>query len=329
MHWFGDIVDPKGNDINGKDLYVLIHDSDQVRNCKLTHKSRSVIAIAAAAISIGLLLICSFGYVSRTRMRSRGILHAFALFSLRSILAATDNFSEANKLGEGGYGPVYKGYFPEVQEVAIEKQSKTSLQGTKEFMNELKLIAKLQHKNLVRLLGCCVEQEEKILIHNIGFPLDPSKQANLDWTKRFQITEGIAQGLIYLRKYSRLKVIHRDLKASNILLDEAMNPKISDFGTARSFGINQIEANTRPAWENWKQGSYLELIDPLIKDTGNFKGALKSIAVRLLCVQEFPGDRPTISLSTTKGLSLVFLPQQRLEETTDFTTPQAEGPSAS
>lgn len=173
-------------------------------------------------------------------------------FSLRSILVATDNFSEANKLGEGEYGPVYKGYLPEVQEVAINKQSKTSLQGTGEFMNELKLITKLQHKKIVRLLGCCVEQEEKILIYEYmcSGSLDkllfyPSKQANLDWTKCFQIIEGITQGLIYLHKYSRSKVIHRDLKASNILLDEAMNPKISDFGTARSFGINQIEANTR------------------------------------------------------------------------------------
>ncbi|XP_028066288.1 G-type lectin S-receptor-like serine/threonine-protein kinase RKS1 [Camellia sinensis] len=185
MHWFGDIVDLKGNYINGEDLYVRNNDSDQVGNGKLTHKSRSVIAIAAAAISTGLLLICSFGYVLRRWMRSRGRVDRSAheldanskasvddlnngellLFSLRSILAATDNFSEANKLGEGGYGPVCKGYLPEVQEVAIKKQSKTSLQGTEEFMNELKFIAELQHKNLVRLLGCCVEQEEKILIY--------------------------------------------------------------------------------------------------------------------------------------------------------------------
>ncbi|CAL5342499.1 unnamed protein product [Camellia sinensis] len=264
MHCFGDLGDLKGNDINGKDLYVRIHDSDQGGNGKLTHKSRSVIAIAAAAISTGLLLICSFGYALRRRIRSQERVDRSA-HELDSnskalvddsnngeLLAATDNFSEANKLGEGEYSPVHKEYLPEVQEVAIKKQSKTSLQGTGEFMNELKLITKLQHKKLVWLLGCCVEQEEKILIYEYmcNGSLDnllfyPSKQANLDWTKRFQIIEGITQGLIYLHEYSRLKVIHRDLKASNILLDEAMNPKILDFGTARSFGINQIEENIR------------------------------------------------------------------------------------
>ncbi|CAL5403540.1 unnamed protein product [Camellia sinensis] len=226
---------------------------------KFKHRSRSLIVIAAAAISAGLLLISSFGYVLRMRrLRSQettdGDLHELDAnssasvagpsngellsFSLRSILVATDNFSEVKQLGEGRYGPVYKQY-------------KKSLQGVEEFMNELKLIAKLQHQNLVRLLGCCVEQEEKILIYEYtcNGSLDkllfcPSKQANLDWSKQLWIIEGIAQGLIYRHKYSRLKVIHRDLKASNILLDEAMNPKISDFGTARSFGINQIEANT-------------------------------------------------------------------------------------
>ncbi|CAL5406402.1 unnamed protein product [Camellia sinensis] len=229
----------------------------------------------SATIFAGLLLISSFGYVLRMRrlrrLRSQETIDAdlheldanssasaagpsngeLLSFSLRSILAATDNFSEVKQLGEGGYGPVYKGNLPEVQVVAIKKQYKKSLQGAEEFMNELKLIAKLQHQNLVRLLGCCVEQEEKILIYEYmcNGSLDkllfcPSKQANLDWSKQFWIIEGIAQGLIYLHKYSRLKVIHRDLKAGNILLDKAMNPKISNFGTARNFGINQIEANT-------------------------------------------------------------------------------------
>ncbi|XP_024156021.1 G-type lectin S-receptor-like serine/threonine-protein kinase B120 [Rosa chinensis] len=173
------------------------------------------------------------------------------IFRLRSILAAINNFYEANKLGEGGFGPVYKGILPENQEVAIKRLSKKSGQGYKEFMNELKLIAKLQHTNLVRLLGCCIEEEELILIYEYmpnrsldKFLFDPSENTRLDWSKRFQIIEGIAQGVLYIHKHSILKIIHRDLKASNVLLDGEMNPKISDFGMAKIFDMNQTEANT-------------------------------------------------------------------------------------
>ncbi|KAL7216157.1 hypothetical protein ACSBR1_028162 [Camellia fascicularis] len=225
-------------------------------------------------------------------------------FSLQSILAATDNFSEAKKLGEVG-------------------------------------------------LDLFISSDFHFSITDCdNFSLDPSKQANLDWSNLFQVIEGIGQGLICCHKYSRLKVIHRDLKASNILLDEALNPKISDFGTARSFRINQTDANTRRvvgtysymspkyalygqfyeksdvfsfgvllleivsgkrstnshqtehsltligwAWENWKEGSCLELIDPSIRDICNLQEALKCIVVGLLCVQEFSGDRPTMYAS--------------------------------
>ncbi|XP_050384051.1 G-type lectin S-receptor-like serine/threonine-protein kinase At4g27290 [Argentina anserina] len=173
------------------------------------------------------------------------------LFGLRSILSATNNFSEANRLGEGGFGPVYKGILVDNQEVAIKRLSKNSGQGYKEFMNELKLIAKLQHTNLVKLLGCCSEDEERILIYEYmpNQSLDKSlfdspKNTMLDWGKRFQIINGIAQGVLYIHKFSRLKIIHRDLKASNILLDGEMNPKISDFGMAKIIEINKKEANT-------------------------------------------------------------------------------------
>ncbi|KAK9167827.1 hypothetical protein Scep_003018 [Stephania cephalantha] len=177
----------------------------------------------------------------------------FRLLSYTTIVAATNNFSPANKLGEGGFGPVYKGRLQEGQEIAVKKLSKSSGQGLTEFKNEIMLIAKLQHTNLVRLLGCSIKKEEKMLIYEYMpnksldfFLFDPSGDGRkmLDWRKRVNIIEGVAQGLLYLHKYSRLRIIHRDLKASNILLDAEMNPKISDFGMARIFGGNDSAANT-------------------------------------------------------------------------------------
>ncbi|KAL9828905.1 putative protein kinase RLK-Pelle-DLSV family [Arabidopsis thaliana] len=174
------------------------------------------------------------------------------IFSFESVALATDYFSDANKLGEGGFGPVYKGSLIDGEEVAIKRLSLASGQGLVEFKNEAMLIAKLQHTNLVQLLGCCIEKDEKMLIYEYMpnksldyFLFDPLRKNVLDWTLRFRIMEGIIQGLLYLHKYSRLKVIHRDIKASNILLDEDMNPKISDFGMARIFGAQESKANTK------------------------------------------------------------------------------------
>ncbi|KEH19153.1 Serine/Threonine kinase family protein [Medicago truncatula] len=173
------------------------------------------------------------------------------VFTYSSIIVATNGFSSENKLGQGGFGPVFKGILPSEQEVAVKKLSKTSGQGMTEFRNELTLICKLQHTNLVRLIGHCIHERERMLIYEYMpnksldfFLFDSNRRKMLDWNKRFSIIEGIAQGLLYLHKYSRLRIIHRDLKASNILLDENMNPKISDFGVARMFTKQETEANT-------------------------------------------------------------------------------------
>ncbi|CAN1269192.1 G-type lectin S-receptor-like serine/threonine-protein kinase CES101 [Linum perenne] len=173
------------------------------------------------------------------------------MFHFETIVVATDYFSETNKLGEGGFGPVYKGNLMNGREIAIKRLSKSSGQGFAEFRNEAILISKLQHTNLVKLLGFCMNGAEMILVYeympNKSLDLilfDVERKSVLDWKKRFHIIEGIAQGLLYLHKYSRLRVIHRDLKASNVLLDDEMNPKISDFGLARIFGIKQLETNT-------------------------------------------------------------------------------------
>ncbi|KAJ7946234.1 Cysteine-rich receptor-like kinase [Quillaja saponaria] len=160
-------------------------------------------------------------------------------------------FSESNKLGQGGFGPVYKGLLSDGKEVAIKRLSICSEQGSEEFVNEVHLIMKLQHKNLVRLLGFCVDGEEKILVYefmpNSSLDVvlfDPNRRAQLIWSTRFNIISGIAKGILYLHEDSRLRIIHRDLKASNVLLDYDMNPKISDFGMARIFAGNEEEAST-------------------------------------------------------------------------------------
>ncbi|XP_030511487.2 cysteine-rich receptor-like protein kinase 10 isoform X4 [Rhodamnia argentea] len=172
-------------------------------------------------------------------------------FHLATIQAATNNFSHQNKLGQGGFGEVFRGQLLNGQEIAVKRLSEGSGQGVGEFKNEVVLLAKLQHRNLVRLLGFCLEGEEKILVYEFVpnksldyFLFDPDKRRQLDWSRRYKIISGIARGMLYLHEDSRLRIIHRDLKPSNILLDSEMNPKISDFGMARIFGVDQTRAKT-------------------------------------------------------------------------------------
>ncbi|KQK02512.1 putative receptor-like protein kinase At4g00960 [Brachypodium distachyon] len=165
--------------------------------------------------------------------------------------AATAGFSDLNLLGRGGFGPVYKGVLGSGEEIAVKKLSLESRQGVREFLNEVRLLLKVQHRNLVSLLGCCAASGQKMLVYPF-FPngsldhilFDRDKRAQLDWPKRYQIILGLARGLLYLHEESPVKIIHRDIKASNVLLDEKLNPKISDFGMARLFLEDASHVNT-------------------------------------------------------------------------------------
>eukprot|EP00253_Pinus_taeda_P007849 PITA_07849 len=174
------------------------------------------------------------------------------IFTMGTLLAATQNFHDDNKLGQGGFGPVYKGITPDGKEIAVKKLSLRSMQGRKEFMNEVKFLANIQHRNLVNLLGCCVDGSERLLVYEYlpnksldRILFDPNKRNQLNWPKRYNIIMGVARGLLYLHQDSPLRIIHRDIKASNVLLDRELNPKIADFGLARLFPEEETHVSTR------------------------------------------------------------------------------------
>ncbi|XP_065009140.1 probable LRR receptor-like serine/threonine-protein kinase At1g07650 isoform X1 [Musa acuminata AAA Group] len=176
-------------------------------------------------------------------------------FTLRQIKMATGNFSASNKIGEGGFGPVYKGLLPDGTIVAVKQLSSKSKQGNREFLNELGMISALQHPNLVKLHGCCIEGNQLLLVYeymennSLARALFGSEeyQLKLDWSTRKNICIGIAKGLAYIHEESRLKVVHRDIKATNILLDKNLNAKISDFGLARLDEEENTHISTRIA----------------------------------------------------------------------------------
>ncbi|MBA0849938.1 hypothetical protein Goshw_023011, partial [Gossypium schwendimanii] len=176
-------------------------------------------------------------------------------FTLRQIKDATNNFDAANKIGEGGFGPVYKGILADGKEIAVKQLSARSKQGNREFVTEIGMISALQHPHLVKLYGCCIEGNQLMLIYeylennSLARALfgPEESQLTLDWPTRRKICIGIARGLAYLHEESRLKIVHRDIKASNVLLDKDLNPKISDFGLAKLDEEDNTHISTRIA----------------------------------------------------------------------------------
>ncbi|XP_058197197.1 G-type lectin S-receptor-like serine/threonine-protein kinase RKS1 isoform X5 [Rhododendron vialii] len=237
--WHGDLMDSRVFSSGGQDLYIRV-DAVELGITEQQHLLFSPDTTTSLEAS-------SMG----KHFDESGTNPELPYFDLSIIVSATNNFSLDNKLGEGGFGTVYKGRLPNGQEIAVKRLAKNSGQGAEEFKTEVTLIAKLQHRNLVRLLGYCIQKDEKVLIYEYlpnkglnSFIFDRTKGSSIDWKMRFNIVLGIARGLLYLHQDSRLRIIHRDLKASNVLLDAEMNPKISDFGMAKIFGKDQIEANT-------------------------------------------------------------------------------------
>ncbi|GAY53028.1 hypothetical protein CUMW_146300 [Citrus unshiu] len=317
--WFGDLIDMRNFQDGGQDLYIRMSASELGGNNRRTDQENE----------------------------DQNEDLELPLFELATIANATDNFSINKKLGEGGFGPVYKGTLADGQEIA--------------------------HRNLVKLLGCCIQGEEKLLIYEFmpnrsldSFIFDQTKRKLLDWSKRFCIICGTARGLLYLHHDSRLRIIHRDLKASNVLLDHEMNPKISDFGLARTFVGDEIEGSTKRvvgtygymapeyasdglfsvksdvfsfgillleivsgkknrgfyhsdknlnlighAWKLWNNGMPSQLIDAYYQESCNLAEVIRCIHVGLLCVQHHPEDRPCMPSVILMLGSEIMLPQPK------------------
>ncbi|XP_042059084.1 G-type lectin S-receptor-like serine/threonine-protein kinase At4g27290 [Salvia splendens] len=258
--WFGDLLDtrelPAANGFQNVYIRVPLSLIDSTSDVE---KKKAPVSLILISIATGVVVstFINRALLLLTRWKKRGLKKnnediELPLIKMTTILQATNNFSQEKVLGVGGFGPVYKGNMPGGEEIAVKRLSKASRQGLEEFKNEVVLIAKLQHRNLVRLLGCCIEGEEKMLIYEYlenksldRFVFDPDRRKLLTWPKRFDIIMGITRGMLYLHHDSRLKIIHRDLKMNNILLDASLNPKISDFGLARTFEEDKSVSRTK------------------------------------------------------------------------------------
>ncbi|XP_060194548.1 probable leucine-rich repeat receptor-like serine/threonine-protein kinase At3g14840 isoform X2 [Lycium barbarum] len=224
---------------------------------------KKMVSIIAGAVASSLILILTIWFVAWRRSRKRiskeeelsGLDLLTSVFTIRQIKAATNNFDAANKIGEGGFGSVYKGTLSDGTVIAVKQLSSKSQQGNREFVNEIGMISGLQHPNLVKLYGCCAEGNQLLLVYEylenncLARALFGPEEHRLkiDWPTRQKICIGIAKSLAFLHEESSLKVVHRDIKATNVLLDKKLNPKISDFGLAKLDDEETTHISTRVA----------------------------------------------------------------------------------
>ncbi|XP_019190166.1 PREDICTED: probable LRR receptor-like serine/threonine-protein kinase At1g07650 [Ipomoea nil] len=224
---------------------------------------KTLIIVVATASSLFLVftILCFAGWKIYLRNKTskerelRGLDLRTGLFTLRQIKAATNNFDASNKIGEGGFGPVYKGTLLDGTVIAVKQLSSKSSQGNHEFLNEISMISCFHHPNLVKLYGCCVDGKQLLLVyeylennslsHALFGPEDC--QLKIDWPTRHRICVGVAKGLAFLHEESEIKIVHRDIKATNVLLDKELNPKISDFGLAKLDDGENTHISTRVA----------------------------------------------------------------------------------
>ncbi|XP_062093281.1 probable LRR receptor-like serine/threonine-protein kinase At1g56140 isoform X2 [Humulus lupulus] len=228
------------------------------RSTQGENRTGLIAGIAVSATVVVFILLFSIPYMRR---KSRddddeellGTGPRPVTFSYAELRAATNDFSSSNKLGEGGFGEVHKGTLSDGRVVAVKQIAVASTYVKRQFVSEIATISVVQHRNLVKLNGCCIEGNRRILVYeylenkSLDQLLFGKVDLHLDWRTRFNICLGTARGLAYLHEESMPRIIHRDVKASNILLDDTFCPKISDFGLAKLYDENKTHISTRVA----------------------------------------------------------------------------------
>lgn len=220
---------------------------------------RIVLGVTSSLLSLIIIALSLVQWKHRSKdMTSRehdltGFDLQTGVFTFKQIKAATNNFNVGRKIGEGGFGSVYLGILVDGTHIAVKQLSSRSSQGNREFVNEIGMVSGLNHPNLVRLYGCCVEGRQLFLVYeymennNLGHALFENDQLKLDWHARKRICIDVARGLTFLHEESAIKIVHRDIKVTNILLDRDLNAKISDFGLARLDEQENTHISTRVA----------------------------------------------------------------------------------
>ncbi|KAJ1441971.1 S-locus glycoprotein domain [Sesbania bispinosa] len=309
--WFGDLIDMRQFEDGGQVLYIRMVAGPELVNHEHpadSHDKRvtKIIATTVAAIS-GVLIFCIYIiYRVQRKIADNNIeIHLdeldLPLFDLLTITTATHNFSLNNKIGQGGFGPVYKGKLADGQEIAVKRLSSSSGQGISEFFTEVKLIAKLQHRNLVKLLGCCIRGEEKLLVYEFmangsldSFIFDFGMARSCGGDQIEGNTNKIVGTYGYMApEYAvdGLFSIKSDVFSFGILLLEIICGNKNRALCHRNQTLNLVGY----AWTLWKEGNALQLIDSRIKNSCVVSEVLQCIHVSLLCVQQYPEDRPTMT----------------------------------
>ncbi|KAH6796957.1 hypothetical protein C2S52_021511 [Perilla frutescens var. hirtella] len=333
--------------LNSTNIYGVAQCAETVSQAGCQGSSINEKAVIGGAVGgAGLLIIVVTIFIwfnfSRTLRKALvgNILGATELqrpnrYSYKDLKAATDNFSEENKLGEGAFGAVYKATLTNETVVAVKKLDISNSRAKADFETEVRLISNVHHRNLVRLLGCCSKGSELLLVYeymknaSLDRFLYGENRGTLSWKQRCDIIFGIARGIAYLHENYHITIIHRDIKPSNILLDDEFQAKIADFGLARLLPESQSHVSTKfagtlgytapeyaihghlsekvdiysfgivileVAWKLYERGMHENLADKeLDSDEYDVEDMKKMVEIALLCVQSPPSLRPTMS----------------------------------